>query len=98
MEEGEQALKDINQKNGFGWDDADLAYYYNLFANILKRNPTNVECFDLSQSNSEHSRHWFFKVFCSCLFCSLLFSLFYNHPRAKWSLMVKSSPILSLNW
>lgn len=27
----------------------------------LKRNPTSVECFDLAQSNSEHSRHWFFK-------------------------------------
>ena len=26
----------------------------------MKRNPTTVECFDLSQSNSEHSRHWFF--------------------------------------
>ena len=25
------------------------------------RNPTNVECFDIAQSNSEHSRHWFFK-------------------------------------
>ena len=24
-------------------------------------NPTSVECFDLAQSNSEHSRHWFFK-------------------------------------
>jgi len=29
--------------------------------NTLKRNPTSVECFDLAQSNSEHSRHWFFK-------------------------------------
>ncbi|KAK6630680.1 hypothetical protein RUM44_002849 [Polyplax serrata] len=27
----------------------------------LGRNPTSVECFDLAQSNSEHSRHWFFK-------------------------------------
>ena len=26
----------------------------------LGRNPTNVECFDMGQSNSEHSRHWFF--------------------------------------
>jgi len=26
-----------------------------------RQNPTNVECFDLSQSNSEHSRHWFFR-------------------------------------
>jgi phosphoribosylformylglycinamidine synthase len=23
--------------------------------------PTDVECFDIAQSNSEHSRHWFFK-------------------------------------
>ena len=25
------------------------------------RDPTDVECFDIAQSNSEHSRHWFFK-------------------------------------
>lgn len=30
--------------------------------NKLKRDPTSVELFDLAQSNSEHSRHWFFKV------------------------------------
>lgn len=28
----------------------------------LKRDPTNVELFDIAQSNSEHSRHWFFKA------------------------------------
>jgi len=38
-----------------------LDYYTNLFKEQLKRNPTSVECFDLAQSNSEHSRHWFFK-------------------------------------
>ena len=32
-----------------------------MFQNQLKHNPTSVECFDLAQSNSEHSRHWFFK-------------------------------------
>ena len=26
----------------------------------MKRDPTNVELFDMAQSNSEHSRHWFF--------------------------------------
>ena len=26
----------------------------------LGRDPTDVECFDMGQSNSEHSRHWFF--------------------------------------
>ena len=34
--------------------------YLNLFRDDLKRNPTVVECFDLAQGNSEHSRHWFF--------------------------------------
>lgn len=43
------------------FDDWDLNYYTDLFKNKLKRNPTSVECFDLAQSNSEHSRHWFFK-------------------------------------
>ncbi|MCL4456756.1 MAG: phosphoribosylformylglycinamidine synthase [Nitrospirae bacterium] len=61
MEEGKEALIKINREMGLGLDDWDIAYYYNLFANDLKRNPTNVECFDLSQSNSEHSRHWFFR-------------------------------------
>ena len=46
---------------GLGLDDWDIDYYYNLFVKDIGRNPTNVECFDLSQSNSEHSRHWFFK-------------------------------------
>ena len=30
------------------------------FKKKLKRDPTDVECFDMGQSNSEHSRHWFF--------------------------------------
>ena len=46
---------------GLAFDDWDLSYYTDLFLNKLKRNPTSVECFDLAQSNSEHSRHWFFK-------------------------------------
>ncbi len=61
LEEGKEALAKINQKTGLGLDEWDIDYYYNLFVNELKRNPTNVECFDLSQSNSEHSRHWFFR-------------------------------------
>lgn len=61
IEEGIKALNEINIKMGLGLDDWDINYYYNLFVNDIKRNPTNVECFDLAQSNSEHSRHWFFK-------------------------------------
>lgn len=58
---GREALKEISDELGLAFDEADLDYYTNLFKNVLKRNPTSVECFDLAQSNSEHSRHWFFK-------------------------------------
>ncbi len=61
IEEGKAALEKINREMGLGFDEWDIDYYYNLFVNDIGRNPTNVECFDLSQSNSEHSRHWFFK-------------------------------------
>jgi phosphoribosylformylglycinamidine synthase len=61
MEQGRTALEKINREMGLGLDDWDLEYYTNLFKKEIKRNPTNVECFDLSQSNSEHSRHWFFR-------------------------------------
>jgi len=61
MEEGRTAIEKINRTMGLGLDDWDIDYYYNLFVNDIGRNPTNVECFDLAQSNSEHSRHWFFK-------------------------------------
>ena len=61
LEEGRAALEKINRAMGLGLDDWDLDYYTNLFVQDIKRNPTNVECFDLSQSNSEHSRHWFFR-------------------------------------
>lgn len=61
LKRGKDALKEIDSELGLAFDEADLEYYTNLFKNVLKRNPTSVECFDLAQSNSEHSRHWFFK-------------------------------------
>jgi phosphoribosylformylglycinamidine synthase len=61
LEEGKEALRKINREMGLGLDDWDIDYYYKLFKVNMGRNPTNVECFDLGQSNSEHSRHWFFK-------------------------------------
>lgn len=45
---------------GLAFDEQDLQYYTRLFKDDIKRNPTTVELFDLAQSNSEHSRHWFF--------------------------------------
>ncbi|MGD1075724.1 MAG: phosphoribosylformylglycinamidine synthase, partial [Thermodesulfovibrionales bacterium] len=61
IEQGRSAIEEISRKLGLGLDGWDIDYYFNLFAHALKRNPTNVECFDLGQSNSEHSRHWFFR-------------------------------------
>lgn len=60
LQEGCTALEKANQELGLAFDYWDLVFYTEYFQKI-KRNPTNVECFDLAQSNSEHSRHWFFK-------------------------------------
>ncbi|XP_065179504.1 phosphoribosylformylglycinamidine synthase-like [Sycon ciliatum] len=61
MERGRDALVEANQSMGLALDAWDLDFYTTMFRDTLKRNPTSVECFDLAQSNSEHSRHWFFK-------------------------------------
>ncbi|PSN31568.1 Phosphoribosylformylglycinamidine synthase [Blattella germanica] len=61
LSEGRKALEDVNSHLGLAFDEWDLDFYTDLFKNKLGRNPTSVECFDLAQSNSEHSRHWFFK-------------------------------------
>ena len=61
LEEGRSALERLNREMGLAFDEWDLEYYANLFLETIGRNPTNVECFDIAQSNSEHSRHWFFK-------------------------------------
>ena len=61
LQEGRAALERLNREAGLAFDDWDLDYYTDLFARRMGRNPTNVECFDIAQSNSEHSRHWFFK-------------------------------------
>ncbi|MDO8667482.1 MAG: phosphoribosylformylglycinamidine synthase [bacterium] len=58
---GQLALKEINNNLGLGMDAADIEYYYDLFVHILKRNPTDVELFQLGNANSEHSRHWYFR-------------------------------------
>lgn len=56
LTQGRQALVDINTKLGLGFDPWDVDFYTRMFTDTLKRNPTDVECFDLGQSNSEHSR------------------------------------------
>jgi len=53
-------LSSYNQSAGLGFDDQDLEFYSNLFE---KRgsSPTVAELHDLSNSNSEHSRHHLFR-------------------------------------
>ncbi|XP_011849888.1 PREDICTED: phosphoribosylformylglycinamidine synthase [Mandrillus leucophaeus] len=58
--EGRLALEKANQELGLALDSWDLDFYTQRFQE-LQRNPSTVEAFDLAQSNSEHSRHWFFK-------------------------------------
>ncbi len=61
MRDGRAALERINHELGLAFDDWDLDFYTSLFRDRMGRDPSNVECFDIAQSNSEHSRHWFFK-------------------------------------
>lgn len=48
-------------KYGIAFDDQEFTLYKDLYVNYLKRDPTFIELYDICQSNSEHSRHWFFK-------------------------------------
>ena len=50
-------LERLNQEMGLSLDKQDIEYYQTIFKN---KKVTNVELYDVSQSNSEHSRHWFF--------------------------------------
>ncbi len=61
LAEGRGALERLNRELGLAFDDWDLDYYTALFRDRLRRDPSTVELFDIAQSNSEHSRHWFFK-------------------------------------
>ncbi|UMM23407.1 hypothetical protein L5515_004141 [Caenorhabditis briggsae] len=56
-----QNLIEANEKLGLALDQDDLDFYYDFFVIKVKKNPTDVELFDLAQSDSEHSRHWFFR-------------------------------------
>ncbi|XP_054745136.1 phosphoribosylformylglycinamidine synthase [Anastrepha obliqua] len=58
---GRQALEKVNSELGLAFSEWDMDYYAHLFKEVLKRDPTTVELFDCAQSNSEHSRHWFFR-------------------------------------
>ena len=60
MAEGQAALERASQEKGLAFDAWDLEFYTKLFVEDMGRDPTEVEIFDMAQSNSEHSRHWFF--------------------------------------
>ncbi|PIS07547.1 phosphoribosylformylglycinamidine synthase [Candidatus Berkelbacteria bacterium CG10_big_fil_rev_8_21_14_0_10_43_13] len=61
IEEGMPLLRQLNKEMGLAMDDQDLMFCLTLFVNVLRRNPTNVELFQIGQANSEHCRHGFWK-------------------------------------
>lgn len=60
LEEGTDALRTASEELGLSFDEQDIEMISDLFINILKRNPTDVELYQIGQANSEHSRHLFF--------------------------------------
>ena len=61
LEEGIVALERANKQLGLGMDRTDLEYYRHLFVDVFRRNPTDVEIFQIGNANSEHCRHPFWK-------------------------------------
>lgn len=59
-QKGIEELRRVNRELGLAMDDADLTRFYRLFTEELRRDPTDVELFQLAQGNSEHCRHGFF--------------------------------------
>ncbi|MBU4455179.1 phosphoribosylformylglycinamidine synthase [Patescibacteria group bacterium] len=57
MEQGPDALI----LPGLAMDEWDRDFYHDYFVKQHGRNPTNVEIEDLNNTNSEHSRHGYFK-------------------------------------
>ncbi|HET7015958.1 MAG TPA: phosphoribosylformylglycinamidine synthase [Streptosporangiaceae bacterium] len=53
-------LRRVNRELGLAMDEADLDRFGRLFTEQLRRDPTDVELFQLAQGNSEHCRHGFF--------------------------------------
>jgi len=53
LEQGISALKKLDMS----FDKEILEHNYNYFANVIKKNPTDVELTQLDQVQSDHSRH-----------------------------------------
>jgi len=60
LAQGIVALAEFDRAYGCSWDSSDLELIAGIFRR-LKRDPTDVELFQIAQANSEHSRHWVFK-------------------------------------
>lgn len=58
MLEGSKALATVNNTMGLGLDEADIAYYSNLFINMLHRDPTDMEMFDIGKLSFFRNKIW----------------------------------------
>lgn len=54
---GTEILKHYNAKLGWAMDEDDIEYFYHLFVDELKRDPTTCEAAQFAGLNSEHTRH-----------------------------------------
>jgi phosphoribosylformylglycinamidine synthase len=59
---GIEAIKEAAVELGLAMDEDDIRHCAYIFTEVLKRNPTDVELFQIGQANSEHCRHHFFRA------------------------------------
>lgn len=50
LAQGRVAMERVNAQLGLGLDERDLDYYTHVFAEVLHRDPTDVELFDIGTS------------------------------------------------
>ena len=62
--DGASALERFSEERGLGLSGAACAAYASYFSDVLRRDPSDVEVFDMAQSDSEHCRHWVFRGEC----------------------------------
>jgi phosphoribosylformylglycinamidine synthase len=52
LAEGRAAIERVNAQLGLGLDERDLDYYTHVFADVLHRDPTDVELFDIGKTQT----------------------------------------------
>lgn len=75
LSQGRAALEALNETRGLGFDNWDLDFYTSVFRDTMRRDPTDVELFDIGA--------WCSSVLCSVLIDYIIYMLFLNFATRR---------------